>query len=445
MDLASFIKGECMKIAIIGTGYVGLTTGTCLANLGNDIICVDIDKEKTIKLNNGEVPFFEPGLEEMMLRNFNEKRMSFTTDSKLAVLNSEIIFLCVGTPQKEDGEADLNYVYAAAKTIGQHINSYKIIVNKSTVPVGTAAEVKDIIGKELQKRNVKLDFDVISNPEFLREGQAIYDFLHPDRVVIGVESDKAKQVMYKLYKVLERSDKPIMFCDVKTAELIKYASNSMLATRISFVNMLSHLCEKTGADIKAVAKGMGLDNRIGPRFLQAGAGYGGSCFPKDVKALVKTLRKHGCDASILEAVDSINEMQKKSLLPKCRKLLGSIKGKRVAVFGLSFKPKTDDMREAPSLVLIEQLQKEGADIIAFDPVAQENASKLVKIEFGKEPYDTVKDADLLVMVTEWDEFRQLDFEKIKKLMKQPNIVDGRNVYDMKEMRELGFNYIGVGR
>ncbi len=432
-----------MKISIVGVGYVGLTVGTCLAELGNDVICVDVDEKKINDLNNGNVPIYEPGLEDMLERNFKEKRISFTTDIKSAIQTSTIIFIAVGTPPGKDHKADLSSVKQVAKDIGTYMNNYKIIVNKSTVPIGTARLVKDII-KQNQKKPI--EFDVVSNPEFLREGSAINDFMTPDRIVIGVDNEKAKKIMEDIYKGIARTNKPIMFTDTNSAEIIKYASNAMLATRISFMNELSRLCEKSGGDVKEVAKGIGLDSRIGPRFLQAGVGYGGSCFPKDVKALAQTMNHHAIESKILQAVEEVNEDQKKSLLPKIKKLLPNLNGKTIAIWGLAFKPKTDDMREAPSIVIINQLQKEGANIKAFDPEAEETAKKVLNnIEYVNDPYDAIKDADALIIVTEWNEFRNLDKQKIKQLLKQPNVIDGRNVYEPKEMKELGFNYIGVGR
>ena len=430
-----------MNIAVIGTGYVGLIVGTCLAELGNEVVCVDIDKEKIKKLKKGIIPIYEPGLAELVKRNSEEKRLFFTTKLKLAVENSLVIFIAVNTPMAEDGSADLTAVKKVAKDIGKYANSYKIIVNKSTVPVGTA----DIV-KEISKKQTNQEFDVVSNPEFLKEGAAVRDFMVPDRVVIGSDSEKAKEIMDKIYKSIARTGKPILHTDIKSAELIKYASNAMLATRISFMNELSHLAEKMGADIKKVAQGMGLDSRIGSRFLQAGVGYGGSCFPKDVQALIKTLKQNKCKADILESVENVNKRQKLSLIPKIRKLVPNLKNKTIAVWGLAFKPKTDDIRQAPSIPFIKELQKQGVKIKAFDPVAQENAKKeLKKIKYTKTPFEAIKNADALVIMTEWDEFRNLDKNKIKKLLKQPNIIDGRNIYEPSEMKELGFNYIGVGR
>ena len=432
-----------MKIAVVGTGYVGLTVGTCLAELGNDVACVDIDEKKISELNKGIIPIYEPGLKDMLERNVSEKRLSFTTDKKTAIENAKVIFIAVGTPPGKDHRADLTFVKQVAKDIGTYMNSYKVIVDKSTVPVGTADVVKEII-KQNQKGNI--EFDVVSNPEFLREGEAINDFMMPDRVVIGVDSEKARKIIEDIYKGIARINKPIMYTDTKSAEIIKYASNAMLATRISFMNEIARLCEKAGGDVKEVAKGMGLDSRIGTRFLQAGAGYGGSCFPKDVKALEQTMSHYGVESKIMQAVEKVNEEQKRSLLPKIKRLVPNLKGRTIAIWGLAFKPKTDDMREAPAIAVIEQLQKEGAKIKAFDPEAEKTAKKILNdIEYTKDPYSAIKDADALVIVTEWNEFRNLDKEKIKSLLKEPNIVDGRNVYEPKEMEELGFNYIGIGR
>ena len=432
-----------MKIAVIGTGYVGLTLGTCLAELGNDVICVDVDEDKVNGLNNGKVPIYEPGLDDMLERNFKGKRISFTIDVKNAIESSDVIFIAVGTPPGKDHKADLSFVRQVAKDIGIYMNGYKVIVDKSTVPVGTAQLVRDIV-KDNQSSDI--DFNVVSNPEFLREGTAINDFMNPDRVVVGVDSEKARKIMENIYKGVARVNRPIMFTDTKSAEIIKYASNAMLATRISFMNEIAKLCEKAGGDVKEVAKGMGFDSRIGPRFLQAGVGYGGSCFPKDVKALAQTMNDYEVESKILQAVEEVNFEQKKSLLPKIKKLIPELNGKTIAIWGLAFKPKTDDMREAPAIVVIEQLQGEGAKIRAFDPEAEESAKKMLKdVEYVNDPYDAIKDADALVIVTEWNDFRNLDKGKMKELLKEPIIIDGRNVYEPKEMMELGFNYIGVGR
>jgi len=433
-----------MNICVVGSGYVGLVAGACLADLGNNVICVDVDEKKIEGLKKGIIPIYEPGLRDIVEINSREKRLHFTTDIKHGVQNSEVIYIAVGTPPDKQGKADLKYVYQVAESIGKHMNSYKVVVDKSTVPVGTADRVKDIM-KKSQSNNY--DFDLVSNPEFLREGEAIKDFMNPDRVVIGVESARAREIMVSVYKGVERVGKPILVTDIKSAELIKYASNAMLATRISFMNQLAPLCEKIGADIKKVARGMGLDSRIGPRFLQAGAGYGGSCFPKDVQAIMQTLKEEGCESDLLDAVEEINKRQKQHLLPKIKKFLPDLKGKKIALWGLAFKPKTDDMREAPSIVIVDQLRKEGASINAFDPVAMKTAKDILNesIEYSKTPYDAVEGCDALVIVTEWDEFRSLDLDKVKKLLKTPIIIDGRNVYEPAEMREKGFQYIGVGR
>ncbi len=433
-----------MKITVIGTGYVGLVTGVCLAELGNEITCVDIDENKINNLNKGIIPIYEPGLKDLFDRNKKEKRISFSTNTSEAIKNSEVIFSAVGTPEGEDHKADLSAVFAVAKIFAENLNSYKLFVTKSTVPVGTNEKVKQII---LKNRKDNQDFDVVSNPEFLREGEAVNDFLIPDRIVIGCENGKAKAIMEAIYKGIARTDHPILFTDIKSAEIIKYASNAMLATRISFMNELAKLCEKTQADVKLVAKGMGLDKRIGSRFLQAGIGYGGSCFPKDVQAFIQTAREHDINFKILNSVELVNEEQKQSLLPKINSLL-QIKDKTIAIWGLAFKPKTDDMREAPSIVLINQLHNEGAKIKAFDPEAEENAKKIfsnINIEYCKDPYEAVKDSDCLIIVTEWNEFRNLDLNKVKSLLKEPNVIDGRNIFEPEEMKKLGFNYIGVGR
>ncbi|MBU0979485.1 MAG: UDP-glucose/GDP-mannose dehydrogenase family protein [Nanoarchaeota archaeon] len=432
-----------MIIAVIGTGYVGLTVGTCLANLGNNVICVDIDEKKIEGLKKGIIPIYEPGLSEMVKLNVKEGRLTYTTDTTEAVKRSEIIFIAVGTPSGKDGSVDMSYVKQAAKDIAKGMDSYKVIVDKSTVPVGTADSVKTIIKQNLEK---EIDFDMVSNPEFLREGTAIRDFMVPDRIVIGADNGKAKDMMLKLYHDIERTGHPILCTDIKSAEIIKYASNAFLATKISFINEIACLCEKMGGDIKTVAKGMGLDSRIGPRFLQAGVGYGGSCFPKDIKALSKTMKSAGCDARIIDVVEEVNEEQKKSLLPKIKRLLPELEGTRIAVWGLAFKPKTDDMREAPSIVVIDQLKEAGAEVIAFDPVAKDVAKRILKgIEYTDTPLEAATDADALIIVTEWDEFRQLDKVKLKQLMKRPNVIDGRNIYEAEEMAALGFNYISVGR
>ncbi|MBD3313733.1 nucleotide sugar dehydrogenase [Candidatus Woesearchaeota archaeon] len=433
-----------MRIAVMGTGYVGSVTGACLADLGNDVVCLDIDSDKIDQYNKGDIPIYEPGLSDLIKRNLREKRLLFTTDSKKTIQDSDVIFIAVGTPSADDGSVDLSYVESAAKTIALHMNGYKVIVDKSTVPVGTADHVRDIIAGNHDGKN---DFDLVSNPEFLREGSAIRDFMNPDRIVIGVESEKAKEIMRDIYEGIERTGKPILFTDIKSAELIKYASNAMLATRISFMNEIARLCEKTGADVKMISKGMGLDTRIGPRFLQAGVGYGGSCFPKDVRGLISTGKYYGTEFRILQAVDEVNEGQKRWMMPRIIEQLGEdLSGKRIAVWGLAFKPKTDDMREAPSLVLISELQKLGASVVAFDPEAESSAKKMLNdVAYAGNPYDCIEGSDALLIVTEWNEFRNLDRIKMKGLMKSPVIFDGRNIYSREEMRGLGFTYIGVGR
>ena len=431
-----------MKLTIVGTGYVGLVAATGFANLGNDVICVDIDKEKIDLLKGGVVPIYEPGLEELFKNNLKGGRLKFTTDMAEAVQESEIIFICVGTPSNEFQEADLTAVEEVAKAIGTYMNEYKVVVNKSTVPVGTADLVKKII---MENQQEAIECDVVSNPEFLREGAAIKDFENPDRIVVGTDSKKAEEIMTSLYRSKARTDRPIMVTGVRSAEIIKYASNAMLATRISFMNQLSFLCEETGADIKEVARGLGLDNRIGPRFLQSGIGYGGSCFPKDVKALISTLKNHNCDSDLFEAVHRINEKQKRVVVEKLKSVL-KVEGCKIALWGIAFKPKTDDIREAPALKIIEELQNMGAVIHACDPVANEAAQKILEnVEFFENPYETIRDCDALIVATEWNEFRNLDMRAVKILLKNPIIIDGRNIYDPKEMRDMGFQYLGIGR
>lgn len=434
-----------MNISCIGCGYVGLVVGTCLSDLGNDVICYDLDTKKIDLLRKGTIPIYEPGLKDMYDRNVKEKRLRFISDIKKCIASSDVIFITVGTPPGKDHRADVSAVRDVAKEIAKYMNSYKVIVNKSTVPVGTASEVEEII-KRNQKNGAEIEFDVVSNPEFLREGEAVKDFTNPDRIVIGTNSNMARGIMGEIYKGIARTDKPILFTDVRSAELIKYASNAMLATRISFMNEIALLCEKVGADVKEVAKGMGMDERIGPRFLQTGLGYGGSCFPKDVKALGYAMKKHKLKGLILDAVSKVNDLQKRIAVPKLRQLLPDLKDKKIAIWGLAFKPKTDDMREAPSIEIINELLRLGAKIRAFDPEAQDTAKKIFKnIEYGKTPYETIKGCDALIIVTEWNEFRDLDRKKIKSLLKQPNIVDGRNIYSPDEMKNEGFNYIGIGR
>lgn len=431
-----------MKISVIGSGYVGLVAGTCFADSGNDVVCVDSDKSKIDALLAGRIPIYEPGLEELVKRNVKEKRLSFTTDLKSAVAVSDVVFIAVGTPPNENGEADLQHVLSAARDIAKAMTHFTVIVDKSTVPVGTADKVREEV-----KKHTSIEFDVVSNPEFLKEGAAIDDFMKPDRVVIGHSTERGKKIMAELYAPFVRTENPILFMDTRSAELTKYASNSMLAVRISFMNDIAQLCERVGADVDLVRKGMGADRRIGYPFLFPGVGYGGSCFPKDVKALISTARENGLEYEMLRAVERVNERQKKTLVQKVVKHFGDLAGKTVAVWGLAFKPKTDDMREAPAIEVIEGLVGKGARVQASDPVALEVASKIFgnRVKLCENMYDAVEGADALCVVTEWNEFRHPDFDRLKKAMKQPVIFDGRNVFDPKAMRERGFTYYGVGR
>ncbi len=432
-----------MKLTVAGTGYVGIVTGTGFANLGNDVICYDVDTEKINMLSSGRLTIYEPGLRELFERNLDTGRLQFSTEPMKAVQESEIIFICVGTPSNSELAADLTAVKEVARAVGLYMNGYKVIVNKSTVPVGTADLVKKIVEENQPE---KIPFDVVSNPEFLREGAAVKDFENPDRIIIGTDSVKAEEVMSSLYRSKARTGRPILITNVRSAEIIKYASNAMLATRISFMNQLAHLCEKTGADIKDVSRGLGLDNRIGSRFLHAGLGYGGSCFPKDIRALIATLKEHGCEADLFEAVDRINVKQRTVAVEKLVSVLEDVPGRKVAVWGLSFKPKTDDIREAPAIDIIRDLQELGATVHAFDPIAVENARNVLDgIAFFDNPYETIRDCDGLIVVTEWDEFRNLDMRAVKVLLKEPIVIDGRNIYDPKEMQDLGFTYLGIGR
>ncbi len=431
-----------MHIAIIGTGYVGLVAGTCFADSGNDVVCVDIDARKITQLQAGEVPIYEPGLEELIRKNTRERRLSFSTDLPAAVANAQVVFIAVGTPEGESGEADLQYVLSAAEQIGRAMRQYTVIVDKSTVPVGTADKVREVISQV-----TKVEFDVVSNPEFLKEGAALDDFFKPDRVVIGTESERARKLMGQLYAPFVRTENPILYMDTRSAELTKYAANAMLATRISFMNDIAALCEKVGADVDFVRKGMGADKRIGYPFLFPGVGYGGSCFPKDVKALVAKGREQGLELDLLRSVERTNERQKKVLVQKALKHFGSLEGRKFAVWGLAFKPKTDDMREAPSVEVIEGLLAKGAQVTAHDPVAERTARRVLgdRIRYANVPYEALEGADALFVVTEWNEFRHPDFDRMKALMKSPVIFDGRNIYDPSRMRELGFSYMGLGR
>lgn len=437
-----------MKIAIVGTGYVGLVTGTCFAEIGVDVTCVDTDQKKIESLKQGIIPIYEPGLEDMVLRNHKAGRLSFTTDLTAIINDVEIIFSAVGTPPDEDGSADLRYVLEVARTIGAHMNNYVLVVTKSTVPVGTARKVKKVIQEELEKRNVNIEFDVASNPEFLKEGNAIDDFMSPDRVVVGVESERAQKIMSKLYKPFFLNNFRVIFMDIPSAEMTKYAANSMLATRISFMNDIANLCELVGADVNMVRNGIGSDTRIGRKFLYPGCGYGGSCFPKDVKALIKTAEQNGYNMRVLKAVEEVNELQKSALFDKLMKQFdGNLKNKTIALWGLAFKPETDDMREAPSLVLINKLLDAGCKIRVYDPVAIEESKRRVGdvIYYAKDMYDALLDADAMLMITEWKEFRLPAWGIVKKTMRTHIILDGRNIYDKKELEELGFTYHCIGK
>ena len=439
-----------MKIAVVGTGYVGLVTGTCFAEVGIDVTCIDIDQKKIDNLHQGILPIYEPGLEEMVTRNVDKGRLHFSTNLGEAIKDCDVAFIAVGTPPGEDGSADLKYVLAVARGIGEHMSSYGVIVTKSTVPVGTAAKVRAEIEQALTKRGsaaASIEFDVASNPEFLKEGAAIDDFLKPDRIVVGVSSERAEEVMTKLYKPFLLNGHPIIFMDIPSAEMTKYAANSMLATKISFMNDIANLCEIMGADVNMVRRGIGSDARIGTKFIYPGIGYGGSCFPKDVKALIKTAQENGYDMQVLRAVESVNEDQKSVLFDKVSKHFGGqLKGLKIALWGLSFKPKTDDMREAPSLVIIEKLLAAGCTVTAYDPVAMPEAKHTLgdSITYAKDEFDALIDADALLIVTEWPEFRVPNFAVVSRLMKQKAIFDGRNIYDAKELKELGFVYHCIG-
>lgn len=437
-----------MNIAIVGTGYVGLVSGTCFAEMGVNVTCVDVNEEKINSLKNGQVPIYEPGLDEMVLRNHREGRLNFTTDLTSCLDNVEIVFSAVGTPPDEDGSADLQYVLEVAREFGQNIKKYTVLVTKSTVPVGTAKKVKAVIREELEKRGVDVPFDVASNPEFLKEGAAIKDFMSPDRVVVGVESEKAKELMSKLYRPFMLNNFRVIFTDIPSAEMIKYAANSMLATRISFMNDIANLCELVGADVNMVRKGIGADVRIGSKFLYPGCGYGGSCFPKDVKALIKTAEKNGYNMSVLKAVEEVNENQKHVLFNKLSKYYGgNLKGKTIAMWGLAFKPETDDMREATSLVTINLLLEAGCTVRVYDPVAMNECRRRIgdKVLYAKDMYDAVLDADALLMLTEWKQFRLPSWGVVSKSMKKPLIIDGRNIYDAEELKQNGFEYYCIGR
>ena len=437
-----------MKIAIVGTGYVGLVTGTCFAEIGVDVTCVDTNSEKIESLKKGIIPIYENGLEEMVLRNMKAKRLKFTTSLESCLDDVEVVFSAVGTPPDEDGSADLKYVLEVARTIGRNMKQYKLVVTKSTVPVGTAGKVRAVIQEELDKRGVNIHFDVASNPEFLKEGNAISDFMSPDRVVGGGESGRAQKLMSKLYKPFLLNNFRVIFMDIPSAEMTKYAANSMLATRISFMNDIANLCEIVGADVNMVRSGIGSDTRIGRKFLYPGIGYGGSCFPKDVKALIKTAEQNGYKMRVLSAVEEVNEQQKSVLFEKLVKHFnGDLKGKTVALWGLAFKPETDDMREAPALILIDKLLKAGCQVRAYDSAAMQECKRRIgdTIYYACDMYDAVLDADALMLVTEWKEFRLPSWAVIKKTMAQQVVLDGRNIYDKKEMEELGFVYYCIGK
>lgn len=436
-----------MKIAIVGTGYVGLVTGTCFSEMGVDVTCVDVMESKIENLKKGIIPIYEPGLEDMVHRNYNAGRLKFTTSLASCLDEVDVVFSAVGTPPDEDGSADLRYVLEVARTIGQNIKKYVLVVTKSTVPVGTAQKVKAAIQEELDKRKVDIDFDVASNPEFLKEGDAVDDFMKPDRVVVGVESEKAQKLMERLYKPFMMNNYRLIFTDVPSAEMIKYAANSMLATRISFMNDIANLCELVGADVNMVRKGIGTDSRIGSKFLYPGCGYGGSCFPKDVKALIKTAEKSGYTMRVLKAVEEVNEMQKSVLFEKLMKYFdGNLNGKKIAIWGLAFKPETDDMREAPAIVLINKMIEAGASVKVYDPIAIPECQRRMgnKVEYATDMYDAALDADALLLVTEWKEFRMPSWGVLKKTMKEPVVLDGRNIYDKKELHEIGFTYYCIG-
>ena len=429
-----------MKLAVLGSGYVGLVTGACFAELGNQVICVDIDKEKISKLNSDIIPIYEPGLKELVIKNKKGSGSSFTTDLKGAIKASEVVFICVGTPPKKNGEADLSYVEGAARTIAEVMDSYKVIVEKSTVPVETGERVAMIIE---DNNSHKVKFDVVSNPEFLREGSAIQDFMHPDRIVIGTNSERARKIMEDLYRPLKPK---ILFTDIKSAEIIKHASNSFLAAKISFINAIANICELTGADVEMVAEGMGMDRRIGRSFLNAGIGYGGFCFPKDVEAFIRISEKLGYDFKMLREVQDINEGRKKMFMKNVQRELKSLKGRTLGILGLSFKPDTDDMRFAPSVDIIPMLQESGAKIKAYDPQAMEIAKKSFKdVEYCSDAYEAAEGADALVILTEWKEFREMDLGRIKSSLKQPIIIDGRNIFAPSDMKKAGIRYISMGR
>ena len=436
-----------MNIAIVGTGYVGLVSGACFAEMGIDVTCVDINPEKIKCLLNGEIPIYEPGLDDLVKRNVEAGRLHFTTDLTTCLDNVEVVFSAVGTPPDEDGSADLQYVLEVARTFGRNIKKYTILVTKSTVPVGTAKKVKAVIEEELTKRDEQIDFEVASNPEFLKEGAAIKDFMSPDRVVVGIESERARKLMAKLYRPFLITNFRVLFMDIPSAEMTKYAANAMLATRISFMNDIANLCDLVGANVDMVRKGIGADTRIGSKFLYPGCGYGGSCFPKDVKALARTAREYGYTMGVIEAVEAVNERQKEIVVKKLQDKLGTLRGKTIALWGLAFKPETDDMREAPALVVIEKLLEAGASVKVYDPVAMDECRRRIgdRVVYCKDMYDVVIDADALAVLTEWKEFRIPSWSVIKRVMKQPVLVDGRNIYSKDEVIAEGFEYAAIGK
>ena len=432
-----------MHIAVIGTGYVGLVSGACFAEFGVDVTCVDVDETKIEKLKNGIIPIYEPGLDAIVEKNVKAGRLHFTTDIKNAVEGAEVVFLAVGTPPKEDGSPDMSYYQQAAKDIAEAMNGYKVLVTKSTVPIGTGKWLREFVTKNLK---IQTDFGVASNPEFLREGAAIDDFMRPDRVVIGSNEPEAIEVMKQLYRPLYLIETPIVITSLEAAELIKYAANAFLATKITFINEVANLCDAIGCDVHDVARGMGMDNRIGRKFLHPGPGYGGSCFPKDTRALTTVADQFGVETRIVDAVIDANERQREAMIPKIEKLVGDLDGKQIGILGLSFKPETDDMRESPAIDIIKSLLKRGAKVRAYDPVAMDEAKHcLPEIEYASDEYDAIRGAEALVIVTEWNQFRALDMDKVKQLLKAPKIADLRNIYEPQDMRELGFEYVGVGR
>lgn len=436
-----------MNIAIVGTGYVGLVSGTCFAEMGINVTCVDINENKISQLLNGQIPIYEPGLEDMVIKNHKAGRLHFTTDLTSVLDDVNVVFSAVGTPSDEDGSADLKYVLDVARTVGKNMNNYLVFVTKSTVPVGTAQKVKTAIQEELDKRGVSIEFDVASNPEFLKEGAAIQDFMRPDRVVVGVESEKAKEIITKLYKPFMLQKDLMIFTDIPSAEMIKYAANSMLATRISFMNDIANLCELVGANVNMVRKGIGADTRIGQKFLFPGCGYGGSCFPKDVKALIKTAQQNGYQMEVLQAVERVNDNQKSILFEKLNKhYKGDLKGKIISIWGLAFKPETDDTREAPALVLIDLLLNAGCTVKVYDPIAMEETHRVIgdKVTYSKDMYEATIDSDAILLVTEWKEFRVPSLDVLRKSMNSFAIFDGRNIYDRKELEEKGFSYYKIG-